>query len=55
MCHINFEVDEQDNSLIIFAAIDNLIKGAAGQAIQNLNIMNGLPQNMAINYVPTCI
>ncbi len=55
MCHINFEVDEQDNSLIIFAAIDNLIKGAAGQAIQNLNIMNGFPQNTAINYVPTCI
>ncbi len=55
MCHINFEVDEQDNSLIIFAAIDNLIKGAAGQAIQNLNIMNGFPQDMAINYVPTCI
>ncbi len=55
MCHINFEVDEQDNSLIIFAAIDNLIKGAAGQAIQNLNIMNGFPQGMAIDYVPTCI
>jgi len=29
--------------------------GYAGQAIQNLNIMNGFPQNMAINYVPTCI
>ncbi len=55
MCHINFEVDEQDNSLIIFAEIDNLIKGGAGQAIQNLNIMNGLPQDMAINYVPVCI
>ncbi|HCX63172.1 N-acetyl-gamma-glutamyl-phosphate reductase [Sedimentibacter sp.] len=55
MCHINFEVDEQDNSLIVFAAIDNLIKGAAGQAVQNLNIMNGFPQNMSINYVPACI
>lgn len=55
MCHINFEVDEQDNTLIVFAAIDNLIKGAAGQAIQNLNIMNGFPQDMAINHVPTCI
>ena len=55
MCHINFELDEQDNSLIVFAAIDNLIKGAAGQAVQNLNIMNGFPQDMAINHVPTCI
>ena len=43
------------NSLIIFAAIDNLIKGAAGQAIQNLNIMYGLPENTGLDFVPTCI
>lgn len=55
MCHINFEVDEEDSSLIVFAALDNLIKGAAGQAIQNLNIMNGFPQHMAIDDVPVCL
>lgn len=55
MCHINFELDETGNRIFIFAAIDNLLKGAGGQAIQNFNIMFGFPQNMAIDFVPTCI
>jgi len=55
MCHINFEIDKENNSLIIFAAIDNLIKGAAGQAIQNMNIMYGFPQTMALDFIPTCL
>jgi len=55
LCHINFEINPSSNQLIIIAAIDNLIKGAAGQAIQNMNIMFNLPQNTGLNLVPTCI
>lgn len=55
MCHINFEIDEENNRLIVMAAIDNLVKGAAGQAIQNLNIMCGYPQDTALTAVPACL
>ena len=33
-------------------AIDNLVKGAAGQAVQNMNLMFGLPENEGLNFVP---
>lgn len=55
MCHINFEINENTDRLIIAVAIDNLIKGAAGQAIQNMNLMLGYPENMGLNYIPVCI
>jgi N-acetyl-gamma-glutamyl-phosphate reductase len=42
-CDIGFKLNE-NNSLIIFSTIDNLVKGAAGQAIQNMNIVFGLNQ-----------
>lgn len=42
-CDIGFKLNE-GNSLILFSTIDNLVKGAAGQAIQNMNIMFGLDQ-----------
>jgi N-acetyl-gamma-glutamyl-phosphate reductase len=42
-CDIGFKLNE-NNSLVIFSTIDNLVKGAAGQAIQNMNIMFGLNQ-----------
>jgi N-acetyl-gamma-glutamyl-phosphate reductase len=42
-CDISFKINE-NNSLVVFSTIDNLVKGAAGQAIQNMNIMFGLPQ-----------
>jgi len=38
----------KDNGLVIIAAIDNLVKGAAGQAIQNLNLMAGFPEKEAL-------
>lgn len=41
-CHIGFVIDERLNRIVVVAAIDNLIKGASGQAIQNMNIMFGL-------------
>ncbi|RJQ33001.1 MAG: N-acetyl-gamma-glutamyl-phosphate reductase [Actinobacteria bacterium] len=41
-CHIGLEVDEKGGKVFIMSVIDNLVKGAAGQAIQNMNIMFGL-------------
>jgi N-acetyl-gamma-glutamyl-phosphate reductase len=45
-CDIGIK-DSQDN-IIIVAAIDNLLKGAAGQAVQNMNIMCGFPEDTAL-------
>jgi N-acetyl-gamma-glutamyl-phosphate reductase len=42
MCQIGFILDERTGTLKIFSTIDNLLKGAAGQAVQNMNIMFGL-------------
>lgn len=47
-CDIGFKLDERTNRLIIVAAIDNMIKGSAGQAIQNMNIMFGLKENAGL-------
>jgi N-acetyl-gamma-glutamyl-phosphate reductase len=41
-CDIGFELDKRNNRLIIVSVIDNLIKGASGQAVQNMNIMFNL-------------
>ncbi len=51
-CDIGFTVDERSNKIIIIGAIDNLIKGAAGQAIQNMNIMFNLKENMGLDSIP---
>lgn len=48
-CDIGIEIDEVNNRLVIVSAIDNLVKGAAGQAVQNMNIMFGLKENMGID------
>lgn len=47
-CDIGFGVDKRTNNLVIFAAIDNSIKGAGGQAIQNMNLMFGLPETTGL-------
>ena len=49
---INFKIDERTNRVLAFGAIDNLVKGAAGQAIQNMNLMCGLPEDTGLNAVP---
>jgi N-acetyl-gamma-glutamyl-phosphate reductase len=43
-CDIGFEVDTRTKRVVIVSAIDNLLKGAAGQAVQNMNIAFGLPE-----------
>ena len=48
--HLGFVVDRRVNRIIITAVIDNLIKGAAGQAIQNMNIMFGLDQTAGLRF-----
>jgi N-acetyl-gamma-glutamyl-phosphate reductase len=47
-CDIGFTVEPRTNQLIILSTIDNLVKGAAGQAIQNMNIMLGLPEETGL-------
>ncbi|MBO5353159.1 MAG: N-acetyl-gamma-glutamyl-phosphate reductase [Lachnospiraceae bacterium] len=49
---VNFRIDERTNRVIMMGAMDNLVKGAAGQAIQNMNLMFGLPENMGLELVP---
>ena len=51
-CDIGFKIDEPNNRLIIISAIDNLVKGAAGQAVQNMNIMLGMDETRGLNNVP---
>ncbi len=49
---INVKTDPRTNRIIMMGAIDNLVKGAAGQAVQNMNLMFGLPENEGLNLVP---
>jgi N-acetyl-gamma-glutamyl-phosphate reductase len=51
-CAIGLHVDERTGRLTIVSVIDNLVKGAAGQAIQNANIMNGLDESLGLEFVP---
>ena len=47
-----FRVDGRTHRLIMMGAIDNLVKGAAGQAVQNMNLMFGLPEEEGLTAVP---
>ena len=49
---IGFKIDERTGRIIVIGAIDNLVKGAAGQAVQNMNILFGLPENTGLQLVP---
>ncbi|MXX20755.1 MAG: N-acetyl-gamma-glutamyl-phosphate reductase [Cenarchaeum sp. SB0665_bin_23] len=51
-CDIGFDVDTDNNRLIVMSASDNLMKGAAGSAIQNLNVMHGLDEMAGLRYTP---
>ena len=45
---VNFKIDERTNRIIMMGAIDNIVKGAAGQAVQNMNIMFGLDEKSGL-------
>lgn len=49
---VNFKIDPRTNRIIMMGAIDNLVKGAAGQAVQNMNLMFGLKESEGIELVP---
>ena len=49
---INFKIDPRTNRIIMMGAIDNLVKGAAGEAVQNMNLMFGLPESEGLELVP---
>lgn len=52
-CDISVHIDNRTGRVIVVSAIDNMVKGAAGQAIQNMNIMFGLDECMALdNIIP---
>ena len=48
ICQLSVHRPQDSNTLVILSVIDNLVKGAAGQAIQNMNIMSGFPETMGL-------
>lgn len=51
-CRIAVHRPQGGDTVVVLSAIDNLVKGAAGQAVQNMNIMFGFPEMTALNNVP---
>jgi N-acetyl-gamma-glutamyl-phosphate reductase len=51
-CDIGVKVNEADGRTVIITAIDNLVKGASGEAVQNMNIMLGYPEIMGLEALP---
>ena len=49
---VNFKLDPRTNRVIIMGAMDNMVKGAAGQAIQNMNLMFGLEESEGLLTLP---
>lgn len=54
-CNIGVKLDARNGRLVIVSVIDNLVKGAAGQAVQNMNIMLGLDDGMGLSAVPFAV
>ena len=51
-CDIGVKVNEGDGRMVVVTAIDNLVKGASGEAVQNMNIMLGFPETMGLDVLP---
>ena len=49
---VNFKIDLRTRRVIMMGAIDNLVKGAAGQAVQNMNLLFGLPETEGLLMPP---
>jgi N-acetyl-gamma-glutamyl-phosphate reductase len=52
VCEIGVKVNPRTNTLIVVSVIDNLVKGASGQAVQNMNIMMGFDETEALHSIP---
>ena len=48
-CDLGFKVDPRTGRIVVMSAIDNIVKGAAGQAVQNMNLLCGFPEGMALD------
>jgi N-acetyl-gamma-glutamyl-phosphate reductase len=51
ICHIALHQPQGGNTLVVLSVIDNLVKGAAGQAVQNMNLMFGFPEDQGLHAV----
>lgn len=51
-CDIGIKLDKRTGRVIVISVIDNLVKGASGQAVQNMNIMYGFPEDEALKRIP---
>ncbi len=51
-CDIGFAIDQRTNRIVVVSALDNLCKGAATQAVQNMNLLFGLEEKTGIDYIP---
>lgn len=51
-CDLNFKIQPPGGKIVIFAAIDNLVKGASGQAVQNMNLMFGQEESAGLEQLP---
>lgn len=49
VCHIGMTVDQDSERVIVITAIDNLVKGASGQALQNMNLMMGFEESLSLH------
>jgi N-acetyl-gamma-glutamyl-phosphate reductase len=52
ICRIAVHRPQGGDTVVVLSVIDNLVKGAAGQAVQNMNILFGLPEITGIDLVP---
>jgi N-acetyl-gamma-glutamyl-phosphate/LysW-gamma-L-alpha-aminoadipyl-6-phosphate reductase len=51
-CDVGFDIDEYNQRIVALSASDNLMKGAAGSAIQNMNVMFGYSETEGLKYTP---
>ena len=49
---VNFVIDPRTKRVVVMGAMDNLVKGAAGQAVQNMNLIMGLPEEEGLLMPP---
>ena len=52
MCRIAVQRPQNGDLVVVMSVIDNLVKGAAGQAVQNMNVMFGLKENTGLTQLP---
>ena len=54
-CDLSLHVDERTGTLVAVSAIDNMVKGAAGQAVQNMNLAFGLDEAAGLKLFPPAV